>query len=62
MNFQLECEREDDGRWLAEVPQLPGVNALGTYGRWAFAEFRSAHDLEADFAKLIQGLLAPATV
>ncbi len=41
---------------------VPGVNALGTYGRWAFAEFRSAHDLEADFAKLIQGLLVPATV
>lgn len=41
---------------------VPGVNALGTYGRWAFAEFRSAHELEADFAKLIQGLLVPATV
>jgi type III restriction enzyme len=37
---------------------VPGVNALGTYGRWAFAEFRSAHDLEADFDKLIQGLVA----
>ena len=22
MNFEIECEREDDGRWLAEVPQL----------------------------------------
>ena len=41
---------------------VPGVNALGTYGRWAFAEFRSVHDLQADFAKLIQGLLVPATV
>lgn len=41
---------------------VPGVNALGSYGRWVFAEFRSAHDLEADFAKLIQGLLVPATV
>ncbi|WP_119291126.1 type II toxin-antitoxin system HicB family antitoxin [Azohydromonas sediminis] len=29
MNFTLECEREDDGRWLAEVPQLPGVLAYG---------------------------------
>lgn len=25
----LECEREADGRWLAEVPQLPGVMAYG---------------------------------
>lgn len=21
----LDCEQEDDGRWLAEVPELPGV-------------------------------------
>jgi predicted RNase H-like HicB family nuclease len=30
MNFDIECEREDDGRWLAEVPRLPGVLAYGT--------------------------------
>jgi predicted RNase H-like HicB family nuclease len=30
MNLTLECDREDDGRWLAEVPELPGVL---TYGR-----------------------------
>ena len=29
MNFHLECEPEDDGRWLAEVPELPGVMAYG---------------------------------
>ena len=29
MNFTLECEREDDGRWLAEVLELPGVLAYG---------------------------------
>ena len=29
MNFTLECEREDDGRWLAEVPELPGALAYG---------------------------------
>lgn len=29
MNFSVECEREEDGRWLAEVPQLPGVLAYG---------------------------------
>ena len=29
MNLSLECEREDDGRWLAEVPELPGVLAYG---------------------------------
>jgi predicted RNase H-like HicB family nuclease len=29
VNFNIECEREEDGRWLAEVPQLPGVLAYG---------------------------------
>lgn len=29
MNLSIESEREDDGRWLAEVPQLPGVLAYG---------------------------------
>lgn len=29
MNITLECELEDDGRWLAEVPELPGVLAYG---------------------------------
>lgn len=29
MKFTLECEREDDGRFLAEVPELPGVLAYG---------------------------------
>ena len=29
MDFSIECEREEDGRGLAEVPQLPGVLAYG---------------------------------
>ena len=29
MNYTLECEREEDGRWLAEVPELPGVLSYG---------------------------------
>ena len=29
MLYTLECEREEDGRWLAEVSQLPGVLAYG---------------------------------
>ncbi len=32
---------------------IPGVNHLGTHGRWAFAEFTDVHEIEADFeAKL----------
>jgi predicted RNase H-like HicB family nuclease len=30
VKFDIECEREEDGRWLAEVPQLPGVLAYGS--------------------------------
>jgi len=29
MKFGIECEPGEDGRWLAEVPQLPGVLACG---------------------------------
>mgnify|MGYP001592186879 CR=1 FL=1 len=29
MNFNITYEREEDGRWLAEVPELPGVLAYG---------------------------------
>jgi predicted RNase H-like HicB family nuclease len=27
--FTVETEREEDGRWIAEVPALPGVLAYG---------------------------------
>ena len=29
MNLTLETEQQVDGRWIAEVPQLPGVLAYG---------------------------------
>ena len=29
ITFKVETEREDDGRWLAEVLELPGVLAYG---------------------------------
>lgn len=27
--FATEFEREDDGRWIAEIPKLPGAMAYG---------------------------------
>jgi len=27
--MRIEIEKEDDGRWIAEVPELPGVMAYG---------------------------------
>jgi predicted RNase H-like HicB family nuclease len=29
MKLTFETEQEDDGRWIAEVPELPGVLAYG---------------------------------
>ena len=29
MNLSVEFDREADGRWIAEVPELPGVMAYG---------------------------------
>ncbi len=29
MALRIEVEQEDDGRWLAEVPEIPGVMAYG---------------------------------
>ena len=27
--LKIESEREEDGRWIAEIPELPGVMAYG---------------------------------
>ena len=37
LKFTIEHEREDDGRWLAEVPELPGVLAYGATADEAMA-------------------------
>jgi predicted RNase H-like HicB family nuclease len=29
VTFTIELEREEDGRWIAEVPALPGVLCYG---------------------------------
>jgi predicted RNase H-like HicB family nuclease len=38
MTFIVQCEREDDGRWLAEVLELPGVLAYGQTHEEAIAK------------------------
>ena len=38
MNFSIECEQEVDGRWIAEVPQLPGVLCYGQTADEAMAK------------------------
>jgi predicted RNase H-like HicB family nuclease len=29
LRFQFEIERESDGRWIAEIPEVPGALAYG---------------------------------
>ena len=38
MNITFETEQEEDGRWLAEVPELAGVMAYGATEREAIAK------------------------
>jgi type III restriction enzyme len=33
---------------------IPGVNNLGTYGRWAFAEFTDIYEIESDFKAKVE--------
>ena len=35
---------------------VPGVNNLGTYGRWAFAEFTEVYRIEADFEAKVEAV------
>jgi predicted RNase H-like HicB family nuclease len=37
MRFSVEVEREEDGRWIAEVASLPGVIAYGKTQQEALA-------------------------
>ena len=38
MTFTVEYEREEDGRWLAEVVEMPGVLAYGSTSDDAIAK------------------------
>ena len=39
--MKIEIEREDDGRWIAEVPDLPGVMVYGATREEAIAKVQS---------------------
>ena len=38
MNFHIEIEQEDDGRWIAEVREIPGVLAYGVSAQEAMSK------------------------
>jgi type III restriction enzyme len=65
LNLVVEIKgfRAGDAQLKAETMRklwVPGVNALGAYGRWEFAEFTDVFEIEAAFGKLIGTFLAAA--
>jgi predicted RNase H-like HicB family nuclease len=38
LQFNIETERETDGRWIAEIPEIPGALAYGRTQRQAKAK------------------------
>jgi predicted RNase H-like HicB family nuclease len=41
VKFGIELEREDDGRWIAEISSLPGVLAYGKSKQEAVAKVKA---------------------
>jgi predicted RNase H-like HicB family nuclease len=41
MNFDVEFEQEEDGRWIAEISDIPGVLAYGVTPLQAGARARA---------------------
>jgi type III restriction enzyme len=54
---EIKGFRGEDARVKKEtmdVYWIPGVNNLGTHGRWAFAEFTDVWQMDADFAAKVE--------
>lgn len=41
VKFQIEVDREEDGRWIAEITTLPGVLAYGKSKQEAIAKVKA---------------------
>ena len=53
---EIKGYRQEDAKDKANTMRnywIPGVNNLGFYGRWAFAEFTKVFEIESDFDQLI---------
>jgi predicted RNase H-like HicB family nuclease len=52
MEFEVDFEQEEDGRWIAEIERLPGVLAYGTTRAEAQDKVRAlAQDIVQDDSK-----------
>ena len=57
---EIKGRRDDDAVQKARTMRdfwVPGVNALGAHGRWAFAEFTSVYEIESEFGALVDGFV-----
>lgn len=57
---EIKGIRDDESktkRQTVETLWLPGVNALGTHGRWAFVELSDLYQINAEFRAVVAGLL-----
>jgi len=55
---EIKGYRREDAKEKANTMRsywVPGVNNLGKFGRWAFAEFTAVYEIEAEFGKLVAG-------
>ena len=62
LNLILEVKgvRDESDKAKAQTARdlwVPGVNALGGFGRWGFGEFRDWAAMEGDFAVFVERLL-----
>ena len=66
---EIKGYRREDAKEKADTMRtywVPGVNGLGTYGRWDFVEFGDVYAMQADFAarveaefgRLVEGVVA----
>ena len=58
---EIKGYRGEDAKVKAETMKtywVPGVNNLGGFGRWAFAEFTKVFEIEAEFDALIESCLS----
>jgi type III restriction enzyme len=58
---EIKGYRREDAKMKKETMEtqwIPGVNNLGTHGRWAFAEFREIYRIESEFEAKVEQAFA----
>ena len=58
---EIKGYRGEDAKEKASTMQtywIPGVNNLGSFGRWAFAEFTAVFEIESEFNKVVDTFIA----